>query len=117
MAKIGKSRLEALYLLVFVGFWGLLVKMPGLDGYWLLAFLEAFACNVWHFYIGENIRVSDKKIDEFSAFGIGLMIQKNNFKKFEWGVNSEGTSMAFAIDQKIEGELEWYINFKGTSIG
>jgi len=30
MAKIGKSRLEALYLLVFVGFWYLLVKMPGL---------------------------------------------------------------------------------------
>jgi hypothetical protein len=39
MAKIGKSRLEALYLLVFVGFWYLLLKMPGLDGYWLLAFL------------------------------------------------------------------------------
>jgi len=57
--------------LVFVEFWYLLVKMPGLDGYWLLAFLEAFTCNVWHFCIGENKRASDKNIDQFNAIGKG----------------------------------------------
>jgi len=60
-------------------------------------FLGVFGCNVWHFCIGENIRVSDKNIDQINAIGIGLMNQKINFKKFEWGINFEGTSMAFLM--------------------